>query len=423
MIVFEGAVFVSRNRQTRLVIISIIVFLIFGALGWLWQKEVRHGRYRDLIPAMYTIGFVKLNYYQPVNFVKLVNIYFKTGSIGKALDSLHDPYTQMLSEEDLAELKKETDGYFEGIGIYLQKGEPVIWKVVEGTPSQKAGLRAGDRIIEIDNAKVDSVETVISRIKGEAGTQVRLKIVRNEKGRPTEYVINITRAKIYIPTVVMKISDDPVLGKYAYVKIDQFADTTAQDLEKNLKILDKRDDCKGMILDLRANPGGLLDSAVDVTGHFLPKGTPVIYIYKRGQLVNIIKTNSQGVHRQMPLVVLVDYWSASAAEIVAGALKDQQRATLVGTPTYGKDLIQEIKELPGDTAFKITVYNYLTSGKKNIHKRGVQPNQIVGSSLKKVLRNNNMEEYYKIQTEQEEAALKILRDQVVKSQSREKLAG
>lgn len=413
----------SRNKQTRLVFISIIVFIVFGALGWWWQKEVRQGKYRDLIPALYTIGFVKLNYYRPVNFTKMVNIYFKTGNLARTLESLNDPYTQLLSEEDLAELKKETDGYFEGIGIYLQKDEPVIWKVVAGTPSEKAGLHAGDRIIEVDHTPVKNAEDIISKIKGEAGTKVVLRVVRNEQGRQKEYEAGMTRAKIYIPTVEMRISNDSVLGKYAYMKIDQFADTTARDLGNNLKTIDKLSDCKGIILDLRANPGGLLDSAVDVTSHFLPKGTPVLYVYKRGQLINVIKTTTRTVHRQLPVVVLVDYWSASAAEIVAGALKDQQRAILVGTPTFGKDLIQEIKELSNDIAFKITVYNYLTSGKKNIHKRGVQPNQTVGDTMLKVLKSGDAVEFQKIQTRQEEAALKVLRDQVLKSQSHAKLAG
>lgn len=413
----------SRNRRTRLVLISIIVFIIFGSMGWWWQKEARQGKYRDLIPALYTIGFVKLNYYQPVDFTKLVNVYFKTGSIARTLDSLQDPYTQLLSEDDLDELKKETDGYFEGIGIYLQRDEPVIWKVVAGTPGEKAGLRTGDRIIEIDHTPVKNAQAIISRIKGEAGTRVLLRIARNEQGQSKEYEVDVIRARIYIPTVEMRISNDLVLGKYAYVKIDQFADTTARDLGKNLKTIDKLSDCKGLILDLRANPGGLLDSAVDVTSHFLPKGTPVLYVYKRGQLVNVIKTTTYTVHRQMPVVALVDHWSASAAEIVAGALKDQQRAILVGTSTFGKDLIQEIKELSGDLAIKITVYNYLTSGKKNIHKRGVQPNEIVGSAMLKLLKNGDMEELQKIRIQQEEAALRILRDQVLKSQTHRKLAG
>lgn len=403
--------------------ISIIVFVFFGALGWWWQNEARNGKYRDLIPALYTIGFVKLNYYRSVDFTKLVNVYFKTGSMARTLESLHDPYTQMLSEEELAELKKETDGYFEGIGIYLQENNPVIWKVVSGTPSDKAGLRVGDRIMAVDDAPVNSADGVITRIKGEAGTKVRLKIMRTEAGKPKEFDIVVTRDRIFIPTVEMRISGDPVLGKYAFVRIDQFADTTARDLGKKLKTIDKTTDCKGLILDLRANPGGLLDSAVDVVSHFLPNNTPVLFIYKRGQLVNVIKTKTQKVHRQIPVVVLVDYWSASAAEIVAAALKDQKRAILVGTPTFGKDLIQEIKELPGKMAFKITVYNYLTSGKKNIHKRGVEPNQTVGGSIMKVLKKSNMAEFEKIRAQQEEAALKILREQVLKGQSQSKLAG
>ena len=408
--------------KTRMIGLSILIFIIFSSFGWWWQANIRHGKYQDLISAIYIIGFVKVNYYQSVDMMRLVNIYLKTGSIARMLESLNDPYTELLSKEDFAELKKETNGYFEGIGVFLQKDEPIIWKVVGDTPGEKAGLRAGDRIIEVDHIPVRSSQAVIKKIKGKAGTKVWLRIARTEQGNPKEYDLSLIKARIYIPTVEMRINSDPVLGKYAYLKIDQFADTTALDLGKSLNKIDKLADCKGIMLDLRANPGGLLDSAVDVVSHFLPEGTPVLYIYKRGQLIKIVKTTTLTVHKQLPIVLLVDYWSASAAEIVAGALRDQERAVLVGTPTFGKDLIQEIKELSGGMAFKITVYNYLTSGKKNIHKLGVQPNQTVGGSLQKVIKNGDTAQFLKIQALQEAAALKILRNQAQKYHSRAKLA-
>lgn len=408
--------------KTRMIGLSVLVFIICGAFGWWWQANVRHGKYQDLFSALYIIGFVKVNYYQSVDMMKLVNVYLKTGNIARMLESLNDPYTELLSKEDFTELKKETNGYFEGIGVYLQKDEPIIWKVVGDTPGEKAGLRAGDRIIEVDHIPVRSSQAVINKIKGKAGTKIWLRIVRTGQGKLKEYDLSIIKARIYIPTVEMRITSDPVLGKYAYLKIDQFADTTALDLGKSLNKIDKIVDCKGIMLDLRANPGGLLDAAVDVVSHFLPKGTPVLYIYKRGQLIKIVKTTTLAVHRQLPIVMLVDYWSASAAEIVAGALRDQGRAVLVGTPTFGKDLIQEIKELSGGMAFKITVYNYLTSGRKNIHKRGVQPNQTVGGSLLKVIKNGDTDQFLKIQALQEATALKILRNQALKDHSHAKLA-
>jgi carboxyl-terminal processing protease len=414
------------KKRVRVVLLSILVFGIFAYLGWWWQENVRHGKYQDLIPALYIIGFVKINYYQPVDSFRLMKVYLETGSIARTLKSLNDPYTELLSQDDFTELRKETNGYFDGIGIYLQKDEPVIWKVASGTPSEKAGLRAGDRIIEVDHIPVKSSPAAINKIKGKAGAKVLLRVVRNERVKSKIYDIQVTRAKIYIPTIQMKVLNDPILGKYAFLKIDQFSDTTAPDLEKKLTTIDKLNECRGLILDLRANPGGLLDAAVDIAGYFLPKGTPVLYIYKRGQLVKVAKTNKLTVHKQLPIVILVDYWSASAAEILAGALKDQKRAILVGTATFGKDLIQEVKELPGGMGFKITVYNYLTSGRINIHKRGVQPTQIVGESLNMVLKKGDTVRFLKIQALQEQAALQILRNQVLKHRDipvNSKLAG
>lgn len=422
----RGVVFVINNSKTRVVLISSIIFLVFGFLGWWWQDNARHGKYKDLLSALYIIGFVKINYYQPVDVVKLVSVYFKTGSIAGTLKTLNDPYTQLLSKDEFNELKKETNGFFDGIGIYLQRNEPVIWKVAEGTPGEKAGLHAGDRIIAVDHIPVISSQAVINRIKGQAGTEVWLRVARNQKNQRKEYDIQVIRAKIYIPTVQMKFIADPVMGKYAYVKIDQFADTTARDLGNHLNKIDQMADCKGILLDLRANPGGLLEAAVDVLGNFLPQGTPALYIYKRGQLVKVERTTKDNTHKPLPLVALIDNWSASATEIVAGALKDQKRAPLIGTPTFGKDLIQEIKELPGGIAFKITVYNYLTSGMQNIHKRGVQPTQMVGKSLAEIIKKGDTSDFIKIQTMQEEAALKILRIKALKQHTTKlsaKLAG
>ncbi len=403
-----------RRKQMRVILLSAFIFIIFGYLGWWWQANVRDGRYKDLIPALYIIGFVKINYYQPVNFNRLLNIYLKTGDITRTLKSLNDPYTEFLSQEDFVELRKETNGYFDGIGIYLQKDEPIIWKVANGTPSEKAGLRAGDRIIRVDRVPVKSAREIVQKIRGKAGSIVVLQVVRNEQGQSKTVDIAVVRAKIYIPTVQMNIENDPIIGKYALIKIDQFSDTTAHDLGKSLKKIDKIADCRGLIIDLRANPGGLLEAAVDVTGHFLPKGTPVIYIYKRGQLIRVARVNKATVHKDLPVVMLIDNWSASAAEIVAGALKDQNRAILVGTATFGKDLIQEIKELPTGTGFKITVYNYLTSGGKNIHKRGVQPDLQVGKPLDEILKRGDTDELLRIHKLQEQAAMKVLRQQVLK---------
>jgi carboxyl-terminal processing protease len=179
---------------------------------------------------------------------------------------------------------------------------------------------------------------------------------------------------------------------------------------------------------LRANPGGLLDESVEVISHFLPDDTPALYIYHRGRLVEVRKVTRGFTHQKWPMIVLVNRYSASAAEVVAGALKDQKRAVLVGTPTFGKDLIQDVRELPGGGALKFTIFNYCTSGKVNIHKRGVQPHQILEDpNFRPGQQDASADSNLDLQNEYDRMALKILRTQVSRQRAQltpgKKLAG
>ncbi|HEX7714230.1 MAG TPA: S41 family peptidase [Bacillota bacterium] len=402
-----------KKARQRMIVVSTLIFITVGAFGWWWQGNVRQGRYKDLPAALYIMTLVKFNYYQQVSLPGLFQSYMDTGNISGMLKSLQDPYTEFLDENDFAELRKVTTGSFGGIGIYLpEKGDLIITGVVKGSPGEKAGLKVGDRIIAINRVPVGKPAVAIAKIRGEAGTRVLLRIVRGDGANRREVEVSIVRSQITIPTVELKFTSDPVMGRYAYLRIDQFAETTASDLESRLREIDNTPDCAGIMLDLRANPGGLLDSAVDVTSNFLPKGTPVLHIYHRGRLFETKRVVQPIPHKKLPMVTLVDYWTASASEIVAGALKDQKRSVLVGTHTFGKDLIQEVKGLPGGVGVKITVFNYLTSGKVNIHKKGVQPDRVVEipGAVDRLLKTGDSRLFYEMEAEQQQAALELLRE-------------
>ena len=414
------------RKQTRNLIIVLVLLVASIGLSWWWQASARHGKYRDLFSAIYVMGVVKTSYYQPVAINKMAQAYWKTGNIAGMLKVLNDPYTRYLAKAEFAELRKETRGSFGGIGVYLlpQNGELIISKIVDNSPSAKAGLQKGDRITKVGKFTVKhlSTDVAIAKIKGPVGSKVSLQVVRGNGNSQQVLKFKITRANILIPTVEMATARDAMLGKYAVINIYQFADTTSADLEQKLNQIDRSADYKGLILDLRENPGGSLDAAVKVVSQFIGQGKPVLHIYRRGRLLQTLNSDYY-VHKQLPMVVLVDARSASAAEIVSGALKDHHRAVLVGTPTFGKDLIQEVKELPGNVAVTITIANYLTPAKVKLHKVGIQPNQLVEikGAMDLLLKKGQQGPFQKMQQLQDEAAIKTLRDLV--NSSRQKLLG
>lgn len=395
----------------------IICFVFISGLGWWWQDFARKGKYRDLASAFYLMGVLKLSFYKPVDLTKLMNEYWRTGTIAGMMKSLNDPYTRFLNKNEYGELTKETQGSFGGIGVYLipKEEELLISSVVKNSPGERAGLQQGDRIVKVGAVSVKdlSSEVAIARIRGVAGTKVSLRIVRGEAENRKEIDFQVVRDNILIPTVEMTVKNDSALGEYAYIRISQFAETTPVDLEKSMKQIDNSDQIKGIMFDLRANPGGSLDAAIRVAGQFVPRGTPILHIQRRGYPLKSISSNGNQ-HRQLPMVVLVDNWSASASEIVAGALKDQKRAQLIGNHTFGKDLIQEVKKLPGGTGATITIASYLTSGKVNIHKRGVLPDFVVEipGAMDLLLKEGKPESFLKMQKLQEEEAIRVLRDLV-----------
>ena len=286
------------------------------------------------------------------------------------VEALGDPYSTYYSSEELKELQDKTEGIYYGIGAYVgidaDTSLPRLTGIIEGTPAQESGLRAGDLLYKVDGEEVQGLELtqVVSKIKGEEGTPVHLTIIREGA---TDYLeVDVVRRKVESPTVNQKILD----GGIGYIQITEFDTVTLDQFTEALAVC-RGSGMKGLILDLRGNPGGNLNTVCDIAREILPKGLIVYTEDKDGKRSEYTCDGTKEMKE--PLVVLVDSGSASASEILAGAVKDYGIGTLVGTTTFGKGIVQRIISLSDGSAVKLTVSNYYTPNGNNIHKIGIEP--------------------------------------------------
>ena len=298
------------------------------------------------------------------------------GSISGMLSSLNDPYTVFFSPKDNQDFKDDIAGQFSGIGVEIvqKNGLPTVVAPLSETPAEKAGIKAGDIIISVDGTDTSTIglNEAISKIRGTSGTNVTLKIVRSGADQPL--TLTITRADIQVKSVEWSMKQTG--GKnIEYVKVRQFGDDT-QSLFANFAADAIAKNPDGIVLDLRNNPGGYVDSAIDMASYFLDGGTVVIEKGKDNQSQEY-KTSRDASLKKFKLVVLVNEGSASASEIVSGALQDRKAATLFGEKTFGKGCVQELIPLSDGSAVKITVANWFTPSDRSITKEGVTPDTIV----------------------------------------------
>ncbi|MDO8499439.1 MAG: S41 family peptidase [bacterium] len=292
------------------------------------------------------------------------------GSIQGMVASLGDPYTVYLPPKEAEEFSKDLSGELEGIGaeIGVKNDQLLVVYPLPDSPAEKAGLLPGDAIFAIDKESTAGMHVgmAVGKIRGEGGTQVTLTIGRGTVSTTRDIVI--TRAKIIVPSVTLNWKNNNV----AYLRIMQFNDDTTPMLNKYIKQIKSHDNLKGIILDLRNNPGGFLSSAIEMASEWVDEG--VVVSEKGRDGINQDHTTI-GSHRLSGIktVVLVNEGSASASEIVAGALQDQKKATLVGTKTFGKGSVQDFEVLPDGSALKITVAEWFTPGGRNINKDGIKP--------------------------------------------------
>lgn len=288
-----------------------------------------------------------------------------------------DPHSQFLDPEAFRGMQEDTRSEFGGLGIQvaIRNGFLTIISPMEGTPGFEAGLLPGDQILKINELATDrlTLPEAIDLLRGEVGETVTLTIQRNG-GEPQDY--NIERAIIKVPSVRQAelLPEERAGGRrIGYVRLTQFSEPTAKELSEALDRLEEEHEIEGLVLDLRYNPGGLLGSAIDVCGQFLPPGTPVVATESRSPGRTFSTSNRESPNRSYPLAILINSTSASGSEIVAGALKDLNRAILVGETTFGKGSVQSVIALADGSAIRLTTAKYLTPSKTPIHEQGVSP--------------------------------------------------
>ncbi|MDB9535046.1 S41 family peptidase [Dolichospermum planctonicum CS-1226] len=292
-------------------------------------------------------------------------------SIREMLKKLEDPYTRFMNPEEFKSLQVDTSGELTGIGITISQDEKtkqlLVIAPIEDTPAFRAGILAKDIILEIDGKNTKGMDTndAVSLIRGKAGTRVKLTILRN--GRKKQF--NIQRARIEIHPVRYSEKKTPS-GNIGYIRLNQFSANASKEMKDAIKNLESKK-VSGYILDLRGNPGGLLYASIEIAQMWMNKGTIVFTIDRQGTQDKQVANGSALTNK--PLVILVDKGSASASEILSGALQDNKRAILVGNKTFGKGLVQSVQPLKSGSGLAVTIAKYHTPSGKDINKHGIDP--------------------------------------------------
>ena len=298
------------------------------------------------------------------------------GAVKGYVDALGDPYTTYYTKKEMKEIMEETNGNFVGIGIYMtqdiQKNAILIIKPIENSPAEKAGILPGDIITKIDDIEYagDKLEEASNKIRGEEGTKVKLEIYRNGETKTFE----LTRTKVIVSHITTKILDNNI----GYIAISDFEGNCASEFETKYKQLEKQV-IKKLIIDIRNNGGGIVDEALKIADMLVEKDATLLITKDKYNKEEVTKATEKPIIN-MPTVVLMNEYSASASEILAGALKDNEKATLVGTKTYGKGIIQELHQLSDGSGLKITISEYYTPKHNAIHKIGITPDVEVNLS-------------------------------------------
>ena len=382
---------------------GVLISLQFSAIA---DKEMRASLpVEELRTFAEVFNAIKTGYVEPVDDKKLI-----THAISGMLSNL-DPHSSYLDADAFKDLQVGTQGEFGGIGIEvgMEDGLVKVISPIEDTPAYRAGVKPGDLIFKIDDTLVKglTLSEAVKRMRGKPKSQIRLSIIR--KGEPKPLDITLVREVIKVQSVKSKLLE----GGYGYLRVTSFQENTGAAVVKHLGDLFKPGSLKGLVLDLRNDPGGLLNSAVGVSAAFLPpdilvtstdgrtpdakhrfSASPADYL--RGSREDYLKALPPEA-RKVPMVVLVNGGSASASEIVAGALQDHKRAIILGTTTFGKGSVQTVLPLPGNTAIKLTTARYFTPSGRSIQAKGIVPDIVVeenanGSSTER-LREANLDHH------------------------------
>lgn len=362
------------------VVVGVLLSLNFSAIAD--KAEPQPLPVEDLRAFTDVFGRIKADYVEPVEDKKLIR-----EAINGMLSGL-DPHSAYLDENAFKDLRESTQGEFGGLGLEVGMEDGVVKVIspIEDSPAYKAGMKAGDYIIKLDDTNVRglSLTDAVKKMRGKPNTSITLTVLRKSENKPLTFTL--TRSVIKVQSVRNKLLDDG----YGYVRVSQFQEHTVEDLAKAVDSLYKQNKgaLKGFVLDLRNDPGGLLDAAVGVSAAFLPANTLVVYTDGRVQDAKMRRFTVKDDYarrgddplknlpkeiKNVPLVVLVNGGSASASEIVAGALQDHKRAIVVGTQTFGKGSVQTVLPLSPNTGIKLTTARYYTPNGRSIQAKGIVP--------------------------------------------------
>ena len=364
---------ITHKIHTLQRLAATVCILVISALAQAEQNELQEQGplpLKELRTFTEIYDRIKQAYVEPVDDTTLLN-----NAIDGMLNGL-DPHSAYLRKEALSDLQENTRGEFGGLGIEIemQNGFVRIITPIDDTPALKAGVEAGDLIIKIDTQTVNglSLQDAVELMRGKPGTDVILTVVREKLAKPLE--ITITRDIIKVDSIKQRTLEKG----YGYIRITQFQVQTGTDLTKAIKKLQKENQpLKGLVLDMRNNPGGVLNGAIEVSDAFLSEG---LIVYTKGRLPNSelrFTATPTEPSKGVPLVVLINGGSASASEIVAGALQDHRRAVILGTQSFGKGSVQTVLPLTNDSALKLTTARYFTPSGRSIQAEGITPDLII----------------------------------------------
>lgn len=367
----------SASNKTKMIagfamVVAVLVAFIAISSQRHCSAEGKGSDYESIELFTDVMAIVKKSYVEEVDTKKLIY-----GAINGMLSSL-DPHSSFMPPDTYKEMKIDTKGAFGGLGIEISIKDGVLTVIspIEDTPAFKAGIKAGDQILKIDEkfTKDLNINDAVKRMRGVKGTKVTLTIMREGFEKPKEFPL--MRDIIQVKSVRSTLMD----GGYAYVRIAQFQEKTDEDLIKALKALKEQNkgELKGLVMDLRNDPGGLLDQAVRVADHFVPEGQMIVYTEGREKDSKMQFTAKKGgKESSYPIVVLINGGSASASEIVAGALQDHKRAIVMGTQSFGKGSVQTIIPLSDDSGLRLTTARYFTPKGRSIQAKGITPDIVV----------------------------------------------
>jgi len=361
---------IKQKRHINLWLI-IAIAAVFMTIGFGFYHDILakgEETYKGLKLFSDVIELVEKNYVDPVDSKELIE-----EAIQGMVHSL-DPHSSLLPPDDFKELQLDTKGEFTGIGvsITMQNGFVTVISPIEGTPAYKAGIKAGDKIVKVDGKPTKKLRQAVKMIRGPKGTEVIVTIIRGEVKKP----MNIKLIRDVIP--VESVRSIVLKPGYGYIWITNFRDNTTEDTVTKLEQLESGEvPLKGLIIDLRDNPGGLLNQAIKVSDIFLEKGNILSIKRRLEKNTQIFKAKPNSTKRSYPMIVLINGGSASASEIVAGALQDQKRALILGTTSFGKGSVQTVEPLREGYGLKLTIARYYTPSGRSIQAKGIEPDIIV----------------------------------------------